>query len=107
MNPDCTQSDSNLPECFRVRVQRRLADDWSQRGFAAEAFGVVWERTLAEVPVDDQAQGQLYRELINWAKNGEISTVLNKAYEAVPVPDLVWWPQANVSGARPASPVSR
>ncbi len=107
MNPDCTQGRWRLNECFRLRFQRQLADYWSRHGSAAEGFGVIWEQTLTEVPVDELAQGQLYRELIDWAKNGEISTVLNKAYEAVPVPDLVWWPQANVSGARPASPVSR
>ena len=28
----------------------------------------MWEKTLEEVPVDDDAQSELYHELINWVR---------------------------------------
>ena len=40
----------------------------------AEGFGVIWEKTLDEVPVDDDAQGELYRELIDWARSDRLFT---------------------------------
>jgi hypothetical protein len=61
-------------ECFRLRFQRRLADYHLRQGSAAEGFGVVWEKTLEEVPVDDAAQGRLYRQLIDWARHDKLFT---------------------------------
>ncbi len=82
MNSGCTQSDGKLNARFRSRFQRRMADYWLQRGSAAEGFGAVWEKTLEEVPVGDEAQGQLYHELIHWAKNGELFAALNEPGQA-------------------------
>ena len=61
-------------ERFRLRFQQRLTDYQLRRGSAAEGFGLVWEKTLEEVPVDDNAQGKLYRELIQWARSDELFT---------------------------------
>ena len=55
-----------------MRFQQRLTDYLLCKGLAAQGFGVMWEKTLEENPVDDDAQGDLYRELINWAKSAEL-----------------------------------
>ena len=59
---------------FRLRFKRQLADFQLRHGSTAEGFGVMWEKTLDELPVDDDAQGQLYRELINWAMSDKLFT---------------------------------
>ena len=61
-------------ERFRLRFQQRLANYLFRQGSVAEGFGVIWEKTLEEVPVDDDAQGELYRELINWARDDKLFT---------------------------------
>ena len=61
-------------QAFRFEFQRRLTEYRQRYGSVAEAFGVSWEETLAEVPVDNITQGELYRELLNWARNPELFT---------------------------------
>jgi hypothetical protein len=61
-------------ERFRSRFQRRLTEYRSSTASTAEGFGLIWEQTLEEVPLDDDAQGQLYREMINWARSDELFT---------------------------------
>lgn len=41
---------------------------------AAEGFGLAWEQTLDEVPLDDAAQAEVYWELIRWARSNELFT---------------------------------
>lgn len=62
------------PERFRLRFQRALQRYASMHGSVARAFGLVLERTLQEVPVDDDTQVRLYWELIRWAKSCELFT---------------------------------
>ena len=61
-------------ERFRLQFQQRLTDHQLRQGSVAEGFGIVWEKTLEQVPVDDTAQGKLYRELIQWARSDELFT---------------------------------
>ncbi len=83
-----------LNECFRARFQRRLAHYRAQHDSAAEGFGVIWEKTLEEVPVDEEAQGQLYRDLIRWAKSDESFMLQKRRSYPVRVAedDGVLWP---------------
>src|SRR5262245_34903409 len=78
MNACYAQSKYRLNDYFRLRFQGRLTEYRSQHGSAAKGFGLVWEKTLEEVPVDDVAQGQLYRGLIKWAKRQELYAILNE-----------------------------
>ena len=61
-------------QAFRLVFQRRLNEHRKRYGSVAEGFGVIWEERLEEVPVDDNTQGELYRELLTWAKNAELFT---------------------------------
>ncbi len=61
-------------QAFRFQFQRRLNEYRQRYGSVAEGFGVIWEETLEEVPVDDKIQGELYRELLNWARQAALFT---------------------------------
>jgi hypothetical protein len=53
---------------FRERFQRSLRS-CLRRGFCIEeSFGMIWMETWEEVPISEEEQGQLYEELIQWAK---------------------------------------
>jgi len=45
----------------------------------AESFGMIFEETLAEVPLDPDEEGELYSELLDWARR---STELFPDYSA-------------------------
>ena len=64
----------NPKQLFRLRFQRGLTDFLCHNGSVAEGFGIVWEKTLERVPLDDKAQGKVYRELLAWAKSDELFT---------------------------------
>lgn len=57
-------------DCFRQRLRELLANHCS----AAEAFGPAWERTLVEVPLSDEDQSVVYRDLIEEVRAGYIFT---------------------------------
>ena len=61
-------------ERFRLHFRRELERFVSGHHSAAEGFGLVWEKTLDAVPLDDSSQAELYRELIHWARSGDIFT---------------------------------
>lgn len=55
-------------ELFRERFQRSLRS-CLRKGFCLEeSFGMIWIETWEEVPITENEQGELYDELINWAK---------------------------------------
>jgi hypothetical protein len=59
-------------ELFRERFQRSLRS-CLRRGFCLEeSFGMIWVETWEEIPLTDREQGELYDELINWAKNARV-----------------------------------
>ena len=54
---------------FRRRFQQALRES-TRRGYSvAESFGPSWERVLEEIPIEEDDQGRLYRELIQWARS--------------------------------------
>jgi hypothetical protein len=59
---------------FRLGFQRRLRESLARQHSVAEGFGPAWEATLDEVPVNEDAQGALYRELLAWARSDELFT---------------------------------
>jgi hypothetical protein len=61
-------------EQFRLQFQRALKLYLGGHQSLAEGFGIVWEETLEKVPLDDDSQARLYRELITWAKGDELFT---------------------------------
>jgi hypothetical protein len=75
-----TSNDTGFPDgcnpkqLFRLRFQRSLTDFLVRNGSVAEGFGIVWEKTLEGVPLDDKAQGEAYRDLLSWAKSDELFT---------------------------------
>jgi hypothetical protein len=72
--PSLFRSFVNAPPCaskdlFRQRFQRSLRA-CLRRGFCVEeSFGMIWIETWEEVPLNEKDQGEVYEELINWAKN--------------------------------------
>ena len=70
---------SNPQAQFRLCFQRALILYLLHGGSAADGFGPLWEKTLEQVPVDDEAQGELYRELISWAKSDELFTTARRS----------------------------
>jgi hypothetical protein len=49
---------------FKQKMRRRLA----RRLSAAEEFGIVWQKTLDQVPLEDLEQAEVYWALIKWAR---------------------------------------
>lgn len=71
------ESRSNPQERFRLRFQSGLKQYLSTRESVAEGFGIVWEQTLDEVPLEDKLQRALYARLLDWARNAELFTKRN------------------------------
>lgn len=62
------QRASSPKERFRSQFQRSLGA-CLRRGFSVEeAFGLIWMETYEEIPISEAEQGELYDELIRWAK---------------------------------------
>jgi hypothetical protein len=53
-----------MKDRFRLQFQQGLREYLAQHSCAAEGFGVVWERTLEQVPLEEAAQADIYWELI-------------------------------------------
>ena len=87
MDPNCARSQPKLKQRFRFCFRRWLTNYQSEHDSGAQGFGIVWEKTLEEVPIDEEAQGQLYRELISWAKSAGLFKVPTEASKAVRVAD--------------------
>jgi hypothetical protein len=74
MNRHLCGGGRNLQERFRLRFERRFRELLAAHHSAAEGFGPAWEATLEEVPLEDEDQGAVYRELIRWASSAELFT---------------------------------
>lgn len=58
-------------DAFRARFKRSVSQ-CVRRGFSMEeCFGVIWEETLEVVCLSEEAQADLYNELIAWARQME------------------------------------
>jgi len=69
-----TPNGCNPQQAFCLRFKRRIRELLALDHSAAESFGVVWERTLDEVSLDDDGQAEIYWELIEWAGAEQLST---------------------------------
>jgi len=59
---------------FSLRFKTRLQQLLQRYHSAAEAFGPAWEDTVDEVPLPEVEQGEVYRQLIDWAKGYDLFT---------------------------------
>jgi len=67
-------SGCNSQQAFCLRFKRRIRELLALGHSAAESFGIVWERTLDALPLDDDGQAEIYWELIEWAGAEQLST---------------------------------
>src|SRR5439155_2633064 len=62
-------AEGGLKEQFRTRFRRTLCK-CLQKGFRMEeCFGLIWEEALEVAPLAEADQGELYEELLAWAKD--------------------------------------
>jgi hypothetical protein len=57
---------------FRAHFTRELTRSVGSRGSLEESFGQVFEETLNCIPISEDDQGVLYRELLMWAKKSTL-----------------------------------
>jgi hypothetical protein len=67
-------SSRNMKERFRLQFQQGLREHLARHAYTAEGVGLVWERTLGEVPLQEPAQAELYWELMQWARSYDLFT---------------------------------
>jgi hypothetical protein len=65
---------------FRLQFQHGLREYLARHSCAAEGFGLVWQRTLQEVPLHEAAQAEVYWELIQWARSYDLYTSDQKSF---------------------------
>jgi DNA-binding transcriptional LysR family regulator len=84
----CT-SDVSVPEkepensChrFRAHFTRELVRCVREQHPLAESFGLVFTETLDRIPLDEDEQSHLYRELLSWAKqSAELFPAIHRSY---------------------------
>jgi hypothetical protein len=80
-------------EQFTLRFKSRLRQLLQTYNSAAEAFGPAWEATAAEVSLSDRKQGEVYRQLIDWAKGDDLFTTRRGGFGATEPAVLhqAWW----------------
>ncbi len=74
MNRHCGGIGCKSQRAFRLRFKKRLRDLLARHQTPAEGFGPAWEATLQEVPLADEQQGEVYWQLIDWARSDELFT---------------------------------
>ena len=71
----------NARKRFRAHFTRELAKCVRKHCSVAESFGTVFDQTLDRVPLDEDEQRYLYRELLNWAKRStELFPAIHGSY---------------------------
>ena len=66
---------------FRAHFTRELARCARAQQSLAESFGVVFDETLDRIPLDEDEQSHLYRELLTWAKqSAELFPAIHRSY---------------------------
>ena len=66
---------------FRAYFTRELARCIGKRRSVAESFGLVFTETLDCIPISEDEQGVLYRELLSWAKtSAELFPAVHRSY---------------------------
>jgi hypothetical protein len=70
-------------EEFRAKFQRSLRA-CVRRGFSIEeSFGMIWVETWDEFSLSERDESELYDELMQWAKTGQLTdipTVIHRNY---------------------------
>jgi hypothetical protein len=69
MNRHCGGIGCKSQALFYLRFQCRMRELLSRHHSAAEGFGPAWEATLEDVPLEDAEKGDVYRQLIDWARS--------------------------------------
>ena len=57
---------------FRARFRRVLSDYVRDCGSVEESFGAAFDESLDEIPLTEEEQGLIYRELLNWTKQSAL-----------------------------------
>ena len=71
----------NIRDRFRAHFTRELARHARKHFSIAESFGLAFEQTLDRIPLDEDEQRDLYRELLNWAKqSAELFPAIHGSY---------------------------
>ncbi|MCI0627238.1 MAG: hypothetical protein L0387_37270, partial [Acidobacteria bacterium] len=71
----------NVQDRFRAHFTRELVRYARKHLSIAESFGLVFEQTLDRIPLDEDEQRDLYRELLNWAKqSAELFPAIHGSY---------------------------
>ena len=65
--------EARYTEHFRQCFQGSLRSCIDQGLSVPECFGVIWEETVIERPLDEKEQGRIYPELLQWARNVMVS----------------------------------
>lgn len=54
---------------FQQRFQRALLRCIAKRFSMEECFGLIWEETLQDIPLPEDAHREVYERMISWAKS--------------------------------------
>ena len=66
---------------FRAHFTRELARCIGKRRPIAESFGLVFTETLDCIPISEDEQAFMYRELLSWAKeSAELFPAIHRSY---------------------------
>ena len=66
--PKTKPAESGAREQFRTRFKQALSGCLHKGFLLEECFGVIWEETLEEISLSEEAQSALYAELLEWVK---------------------------------------
>jgi hypothetical protein len=71
----------NSQHRFRAHFTRELVRCVRRQQPLAESFGLVFTETLDRIPLDEEEQSHLYRELLSWAKeSAELFPAIHHSY---------------------------
>src|SRR5215468_8033287 len=66
---------------FRARFRRVLSDHVRDCGCVEESFGLAFDESLDEIPLTEEEQGMIYRELLNWTKqSAHLFAAVHRSY---------------------------
>jgi len=66
---------------FRARFTKALLASVRRRLSVEESFAVIFEQTLQEIPLTESEQTQLYKEMLQWAKeSADLFPPIHKGY---------------------------
>ena len=77
-------STNSSKERFRLQFQQDWREYLARHASAAQAFAVVWEKTVSSVRLELSEQAELYWELIQWSHGYEIFTSRSQRHPDAP-----------------------